>query len=314
MQCNPSKSSTVHNWKDLPSISGFLTMGNFDGVHIGHQNLIAEGKKNGEVSVLTYSPHPCVALGKATNPFLLTSDREKINFLEDLSVKNVIFLDFDSEISSMEPNEFIKKVIKERLNPDGMIVGYDHNFGKGRKGDAEFLARTGRNLGFEVIVHPEVKVNRQPVKSTMIREFIRSGQLKRAERVLNRPYSLTGIVISGSGLGKDLGYPTANIELDSEYKLLPPEGVYSSIAKIDDEEFPSMLYIGSSPTYGIKERKIEAHLLDFSGDLYGKNIQCTIYSFIRKQKYFSSKELLKENIDRNKEEIINSLKEAYKWN
>ncbi len=312
MQFGQLKSSIVHNWCELAPISGLLAMGNFDGVHSGHQSLIREAKKYGKVTILTYSPHPAIALGRVKSPFLITTDIEKQSFLSDLSIKDIVFLNFDLEVSSMLPDEFAKKVIKGCLNPEKVIVGYDHHFGKGREGTTDCLERLGRNLGFRVIIHPEVRIDGEMVKSTVIRELIREGEMGIVPKLLGHPYSISGTVIKGQGLGEELGYPTANIKLDSEYKLLPPNGVYSSIARTKQGNFPAMLYIGSSPTHGIDERKIELHLIDFSGDLYGQRIECDVYSFIRRDKNFPSLKLLKESIKKNKDEVMKNLKEVYK--
>lgn len=312
MQFSLLRSYTVHNWRDLSPISGLLAMGNFDGVHLGHRSLIQEAKKQGEVTILTYSPHPAIALGRVKSSFLLTTDTEKQSLLNSLSVKNIIFINFNLEVSNMLPDTFAKEVIKERLNPDRVIIGYDHHFGKGRKGTPDYLQSLGESLGFEVIVYPEVRVNGEAVKSTVIRELIHEGEMEVVPKLLGCTYSISGMVSKGHGLGEELGYPTANIKLDTEYKLLPPNGVYSSIVRIKQGDFPAMLYIGSSPTHGIEERKIELHLIDFTGDLYEQRIECDVYSFIRKVKCFSSKELLKESIKRNKEEVMKTLKEVYK--
>lgn len=312
MLFSQSESSITLNWHDLSPVPGFVAMGNFDGVHLGHKSLIAEAKRHGEVTILTYTPHPAIALGRISRPFLIVTDREKESLLSDLCVKRVIFLEFDSEISKMLPDEFARIIIKECLNPDGVIVGYDHHFGRGRTGTSDYLEKEGENLGFKVIVHPEVRIDGEVVKSTVIRELIREGEMELVNKLLSHPYSISGAVVKGYGLGEELGYPTANIKLDSEYKLLPPDGVYSSIARIKEGEFPAMLYIGRSPTQGINERRVELHLIDFSGNLYEERIECDVYSFIRKEEQFPSKKSLKECIKRNKREVLKSLKEVYK--
>lgn len=313
MRFNQLRYSIINKLDKLPSVSGFLAMGNFDGVHFGHQQLIKEGIKRKDVSVLTYEPHPLVSLGKVKEPFLLSTLSEKISLLEHYSVKDVIVLNFDSEIFQMSPEAFIEIVIKEKMNPQGVIIGFDHYFGKDRKGDAKLLKKMGAKLGFDVIIFPEVKINNRAVKSSEIRKFLRKGELDNVFKFSGHPYLIEGTVIKGDGMGRSLGYPTANIQLDSKYKMLPDEGLYSSIVEINDEEFPAMLYIGSSPTFGISEIKIEIHIMGFSGHIYGEKIKCFVYSLIRKKKFFSSEESLKENIGRSKEETLKRLKEVYKW-
>jgi riboflavin kinase/FMN adenylyltransferase len=312
MQFNQSKSSTISSWKKLSPSTEILAMGNFDGVHTGHKNLLNKAKKLGNVTILTYSPHPAIALGRIKNPFLLTTDFEKKILLIGLSVKNIIFLNFDEDVSKMKPENFAKKIIKEKLNPKKVIVGYDHHFGKDRKGDTAYLKTLGKRFGFEVIVFEEVRIEGEVVKSSVIRELIHEGEFKLVKKLLGHPYSISGTVIKGDGLGGELGYPTANLKLDSDYKLLPPNGVYSSIVKMKDKDYPAMLYIGSSPTHKIYEKKIELHLIDFDKNLYEKRIVCDVYSFIRKEQHFSSRELLKESINKNKKEVMKNLKEVYR--
>lgn len=313
MQYNQSKSSLIHNLEELPSVSGFLAMGNFDGVHLAHQLLIEEGNKEGDVSVLTYEPHPLISLGKINQPLLLTTVSEKIFLLKKYSVKKVIFLNFDTEVSRMSAGNFVEVIIKEKINPRGVIIGFDHRFGKDREGSSEFLEKMGEKLGFEVIVFPEVKINNKPVKSSEVRKLVKNGDMESVYKMLKHPYLIEGKVIKGDGVGSSLGYPTANIQVDSDYKLLPCEGLYSSIVEIDGDEFPAMLYLGSSPTLGIDYVKIEVHIMGFSGQIYGEKIRCFVYSLIRKKKFFSSTLSLKENIKKSEEETLRSLKEVSKW-
>ncbi len=313
MQYNRSKSFRIHNLKELPSVSGFLAMGNFDGVHLGHQLLIEEGNKKGDVSVLTYEPHPLISLGKVNQPLLLTTLSEKIFLLKKYSVKKVIFLNFDAEVSRMSAENFVEVIIKQKINPRGVIIGFDHRFGKNREGSSEFLKKMGEKLGFEVIIFPEVKINNKPVKSSEVRKLVKNGDMEGVYKMLGYPYLIEGKVIKGDGMGRSLGYPTANIQVDSDYKLLPSEGLYSSIVEINGDEFPAMLYIGSSPTLGIDYVKIEVHIMGFSGKIYDEKIRCFVYSLIRKKKFFASTQSLKENIKKSEEETLRILKEVSKW-
>ncbi len=313
MQSNQSKFSLIHNLDELPSVSGFLAMGNFDGVHLGHQLLIEEGNNKGDVSVLTYEPHPLISLDRASEPFLLTTISEKIFLLERYSVKKIVFLNFNSEVAQMSADNFVDIIIKKKVNPSRVIIGFDHRFGKDREGNSDFLKRMGEKLGFEVTVFPEVKIDNKPVKSSTVRKLLKMGDMDGAYKMLRHPYLIEGKVVKGDGVGGSLGYPTANIQLDSNYKLLPCEGLYSSIVEIKGEEFPAMLYIGSSPTLGIDYVKIEVHIMGFSRDIYGEKIKCFVYSLIRKKKFFSSKQSLREDIKKSEEETLRSLKEVSKW-
>jgi riboflavin kinase/FMN adenylyltransferase len=312
MQFSQSKCSIISNPDELPAVSGFLAIGNFDGVHFGHQLLIEEGNKKGSVSILTYEPHPLIALNKKNKPFLLTTLNEKIFLLEKYSVKKIIVLKFNYKILQMPPEAFAK-VIKEKVNPDGVIIGFDHHFGRDRKGNSEFLKKMGEKFGFEVDVFPEIKIDNKPVKSSEIRKLLKKGEMDSVYKMLRHPYLMEGRVVKGDGIGSTLGYPTANVELDSDYKLLPCEGLYSSIAEVKGEEFPAMLYIGSSPTFGINYVKIEIHIMGFSEYIYGEKIKCFVYSLIRKKRFFASELSLKENIIMSEKETLKSLKEVYKW-
>ena len=312
MRFNQSKFSLINSLEELPSVSGFLAMGNFDGVHLGHQLLIEEGNKKGDVSVLTYEPHPLISLKKTSDPFLLTTLSEKVFLLEKYSVKKVVFLNFNSGVSRISAEKFVE-IIKEKMNPIGVIIGFDHRFGKDREGNSNLLKKMGERLGFEVIIFPEVKINNKPVKSSQTRKLLKIGDMDGVYKMLKHPYLIEGRVVQGDGVGGTLGYPTANIQLDSNYKLLPCEGLYSSIVEIKGDEFPAMLYIGSSPTLGIDYVKIEVHIMGFSGDIYGEKIKCFVYTLIRKKRFFSSKQLLKEDIKKSEEETLRSLKEVSKW-
>ena len=313
MRYSRSKFSPIHNPNELSPITGFLAMGNFDGVHLGHQLLLEEATKKGDVSVLTYEPHPLISLQKIEEPFLLTTVDEKIFLLKRYNVKEIIFLNFCAEISQMSAEKFVKSILKERINPRGVIIGFDHRFGNDREGDADFLKKMGKNLGFEVIIFPEVKLDGKSVKSSEIRKLLKKGNMDCVYKMLRHPYLIEGEVVKGDGMGVSLGYPTANIKLDSPYKLLPCEGLYSSIVEIGDEKFPAMLYIGSSPTFGVGEVKIEVHIMGFSRNIYGEKIRCYVYSLIRKKRFFTSTQSLKENIKKSEEETLKSLKEVSKW-
>jgi riboflavin kinase/FMN adenylyltransferase len=313
MRFNRLKCSIINSPDELPSVSGLLAIGNFDGVHLGHQLLIEEGNKKGDVSILTYEPHPLISLNKKKRPFLLTTLSEKIFLLEKYSVKKIIVLKFNYKILQMPPEAFVKTIIKERINPDGVIIGFDHHFGKDRKGNAGFLEKLGGKYGFKVDIFPEVKMDNKPVKSSEIRKLLEEGEMDSSYKMLRHPYLIEGRVVKGDGIGSTLGYPTANVELDSDYKLLPGEGLYSSIVEVKGEEFPAMLYIGSSPTFGINYIKIEIHIMGFSGEIYGEKIRCFVYSMIRKKRFFASEQSLKENIIISEKETLKSLKEVYKW-
>lgn len=311
MQFNQLKYSTVLDWKKLKPVQGFVAMGNFDGVHLAHKKLLSLKEKN-RISVLTFTPHPAIAMNRIDKDFLITTDYEKELFLKKLGIDNIVFLKFTEELSRMSALEFSKRVLKEKLSPEGVIVGYDHHFGKNREGTPEFLKENSESLGMEIIIKSEVRVNGESVSSTIIRELLREGKMKAVNKLLGHPYIVSGKVVEGGGLGRNLGYPTANIKPHSDYKLLPPNGVYSAVSGIDNKEYPTMLYIGKSPTYGENDTKIELHLLGFEGNLYSRVITANIYSYIREDKKFESQEELIQEINNDKKIIIDDLKEVTK--
>ena len=278
-----------------PSKRALVTVGVFDGVHLGHQRLIAEltgsAKKQGLTSiVITFKQHPQNLLqpGQAT-PFL-TSLPAKICLLKKLDVDTVIPLDFTFELAQIGFQDFVMN-LRKHLKMRGLVVGPDFALGRDRQGNIETLRRLKSGLDFSINVVPPVFLNGEPVSSTAIRNALASGDIIKANMMLGRPFSLEGSVIRGSGRGEDFGFPTANLDIDPG-QALPQDGVYATLCYTGKLALPSATYIGTRPTFGETERVVETHIMGFAGDLYRRQIKIDIISRLRGDIKFASDDSL----------------------
>ncbi|MBM3917998.1 MAG: riboflavin biosynthesis protein RibF [Sphingomonadales bacterium] len=273
--------------KDVPL---FLTLGTFDGVHRGHRALLsrmAEMAKEmkAATAVLTFTPHPRLILGKdAANLRLLSTDGEKIRRLEDAGLDRLFFLSFDRNVAECEAENFLQEWLVERLGVVGMVVGHDHRFGRMRRGNLEMLQTYSDT-------HPPFRVAQQDalmngsgvqaVSSTRIRRALADGLLSEANEMLGYAYSLRGDVVPDRQVGRSLGYPTANVRIDSAYKQMPAPGVYAAHAHWGDHSSPSMVYYGGRPAFSGAGYALEVHILDFEGDLYGQTLEISLMHYVR---------------------------------
>lgn len=277
-----------------------VAMGNFDGLHLGHQSVINFAKTrytHGKFGVLTFDPHPREFFESKQKPFrLMTKDTKRMK-LEGLGVKFLLEIPFTKEISLLNPNAFIEKILLGYFRLAHIVIGEDFRFGFQRKGDAQLLKNLGSSLGMTVTVAPLVKSNMFEISSTAIRQALKNGEPRKASKMLGDWYSITGTVIEGDKRGRLLGYPTANLDLSDIH--LPKFGVYSAIVKILTGKFKgaysSAVSIGERPTYGKNKPNLEAHLLDFSGNIYGEQISVCLIAFQRPEIAFeSSTELINQ--------------------
>lgn len=288
-----------------------VTLGTFDGIHRGHQEILkrvgAVRRESGLDSILiTFDPHPRVLLSPEEIPLLLTSIEEKEKFIPDFFDGTVLILEFNDHLKNLTAEEFVKQILVERLGVKQLIVGYDHALGKDRSGKAEDLIRLGGVHGFTVEVVGPVMDNSHPVSSSRIRQAMLQDDYSEALRLLGHDYAIYGVVEKGIGLGRQLGYPTANLRY-SLRKLLPPDGVYACWAQIGDETKSGMMFIGENHFNPQSRVSVEANLFDFDRDIYGQEVIVYPTHFIRKNRRFLSTTALVEQIKNDKKTVKNIL-------
>jgi riboflavin kinase/FMN adenylyltransferase len=278
----------------------FVTIGNFDGVHLGHipilKKLIEEAHgENRKAVVITFDPHPKKVLRPDIRPFyLLTSVEEKTKLLEDIGLDGLILIPFDLNFSKMTAESFVCDILWDKLHIRKIFVGHDYSFGKSKTGNKIFLAEFGKRLGFEVDIINAVKLDDETISSTRLRHLILDGDVRTAARLLGRPYNISGIVVSGKKRGSILGIPTANIKPEKE--LIPAQGVYAVISHVEKDRYKGVLNIGFNPTFSDTELSVEVYLLDFSGDIYGKKVEVLFIERIRDEVKFENPEQLVKQI------------------
>ena len=290
-----------------------VTIGTFDGVHVGHQailkQLITEAEThNGKSVVITFWPHPRFILKKDADALkLLSSFDEKTEVLRSLDLDYLIKIPFTPQFSNLSANDFVKEILVDQIGTKKLFIGYDHHFGNNRKGDIHFLNEMSFDFGYEVHEIPRHSIDDIGVSSTKIRNYLHNGEVQLANALLGRQYSITGTIIDGEKRGRTIGFPTANIKIKENYKLLPSDGAYAIKAKVDDLKLRGMLNIGFNPTVSGRERTIEAHLFNFEETIYGRDITIEFVRLLRKEMRFDSVEHLKEQLIIDKKEAINTL-------
>lgn len=301
----------IENFK--PVTNAVVTIGTFDGVHRGHQeilrNMVNRAKEiGGESVVVTFYPHPRQVLSHDSDIRFISTQEEKISHLEALGIDNLIIIKFTKEFAANSSEDFIKNIILKYIHPAVLIIGYDHHFGKGRTGDFDMLYKLGRDYDFRVKKIQEQDVDNVAVSSTKIRHCLEVGDVKNANKLLGYEFSYTGKVIHGQRVGHKMGYPTANIEVAQEYQLIEKPGVYATFVDFDGDSFPAMTYIGKRPTmHDNRPQSIESHIINFDKDLYDKEIKLRFVDFVRDDITFDNTEALKNQIDKDKLYIINIL-------
>lgn len=279
-----------------------VAIGNFDGVHLGHREILSRTVKSAhdrgkEAVVYTFDPHPRIVLNKVQDVPRINTEAEREQILEELGIDVLILAEFTPEYASQTPEQFVENTLVEELGVRSLFVGENYRFGKGRSGTAVMLKKTGHELGFTVHVVPSVKVDEVVVSSSEIRKLLLSGEIRRANELLGRPFKIAGKVIHGHSRGKKLGFPTANIK--PEPKLCPPDGVYAVYCILDDDKKnlrPGVMNIGWNPTFKDRRVSYEAHIMDLDRDLYGQRIEMQIIDRIRAEMTFNNVEELKEQI------------------
>lgn len=279
-------------------MSSAVTVGTFDGVHRGHQEILKEllrvARSRGERSVLvTFDPHPLKIVRPENAPRLLTTRSEKEALLNDWEVDAIAFVPFRTELAQYDPARFVREILVEHFGLAHLVIGYDHGFGRGRTGDVATLKQIGAEMGFEVDVIEPFQVDRKNVSSSGIRSCVQEGDVAAAAAGLGRPFSLIGTVVRGAGRGgPDLGMPTANVEVSDADKLIPPAGIYAVRTGTGKKKGSGVMHIGPRPTFESAKATLEVHLFDFFGDLYGKSLRVEFVERIRGIEKFDSAEAL----------------------
>lgn len=294
---------------DLVKQRTVVTVGTFDGVHVGHVAILDLLKRvavdTGMTPIVaTFDPHPrSIVSGEPRAISLLYSFDERVQLLEANGIKHVFVIEFDESTRQLSPRGFIEEFVLRRWNAGHIIAGYNHSFGKDRAGDRESLIGLGKELGLGVEIAAPVIIADQPVSSTVIRKLLLEGEIPTANRMLGRKFALTGIVIKGYGRGRRMGCPTANLNGFPSNKMVPRDGIYAAIAEIEGVAYPAALSIGFNPTFGNQRHSVEAHVLDFEGDLYDRNVTVRFIKRLRGEIKFSGEEALANQMQQDIAEI-----------
>ncbi|WP_343623110.1 bifunctional riboflavin kinase/FAD synthetase [Flavobacterium lindanitolerans] len=306
-----------HNIQDFkPNKNTVATLGTFDGVHLGHKKIIERltqeaEKSNTESLVLTFFPHPRMVLQGNSVIQLLNTIQEKAELLESIGLQNLIIHPFDESFSQLSAEEFVKTILVDQFQIKKIIIGHDHRFGKNRSADINDLIAYGKIYDFEVEQISAQEIDEVSISSTKIRKALLSGDIQLANEYLGYNYFITGTVVKGRQLGRTIGFPTANLKVEEEYKLIPLNGVYIVKSHWNGKEVFGMMNIGTNPTVDGKERTIETNFLDLEEDLYGKEMRIYFLQRIRSEEKFDSIDTLKAAIENDKiitQSFIKSLK------
>lgn len=278
-----------------------VTLGTFDGVHLGHQMIIrklvsASELMGGESLVLTFFPHPRMVLKQDDTIKLLNTMSEKIELLERYGLDNLVVHKFDADFSQLSAADFVEQILVKQFNVGKIIIGHDHRFGKNRTADIHDLIRFGLKYNFEVEEISAQEIDHVSISSTKIRKALEIGDISMANEYLGYDYFFSGIVVSGKKLGRTIGYPTANIEVTESYKLIPKNGIYIVTSEIEGKTIRGMMSIGINPTFENHPYTIEVNFLDWDGDLYGKVLKISVHERIRDEMRFDQFDLLIEKI------------------
>jgi len=300
--------TVYHSIEEFSEPDPMITMGVFDGVHTGHrfmlQVLQEKAKENGWTPlVITFWPHPRIVLnGSSEKLKYLTTLHEKLQLMEKQGIEHVLVLPFDETVRNLTACDFVINLLAGRLKAKGLLMGFNHHFGKNRKGDYETIRKCTRNLNFHVERLEAVKKGEHQVSSTMIRDLLWSGEIEQAEKLLGYRYFITGMIVSGNKLGRNLGFPTANVQPFDEHKLLPRDGVYVAKAIISGRPFYGMLNVGIRPTLKdtLVKKTVEIHLFDFHGDIYGQDVRVSFLKRIRDELTFENIDVLRNQLKKDR--------------
>jgi len=300
-----------HSINDFQSTKKtILTLGTFDGVHIGHKKIlerITQNTENGkyESLVLTFFPHPRMVLQEKSEIKLLNTISEKSKLLEETGIENLVIHPFNENFSRLTAEEFVHSILVDQFHIQKIIIGHDHRFGRNRTANIDDLIAFGAEYGFEVEQISAQEIQDVSVSSTKIRKALDEGNIALANDYLGYPYFLSGEVVKGKQLGRTIGFPTANIHIEEDYKKIPKNGVYIVKTLIDNAAVFGMMNIGFNPTVNGEKQTIEVNLFDFDADIYGQKLEISLLEYIREEQKFGSVDLLKEQLNRDKNTALN---------
>ena len=293
-----------YNLDNFRAVGPVVTIGTFDGVHLGHREVISELKRisklsGGESVIFTFDPHPRIVISPEEDSLrLLSTIDEKIDLIGKLGIDHLVIYPFDKEFSRLSYEDFVRGILVTKMKISSLVVGYDHRFGQGRKGDFSSLELLSRSLNFNVEQLSEFLIDNQVVSSTKIRSSLEAGDILKANHYLGYPYSISGRVIAGKQLGRKLGFPTANIEAFDHHKLIPGDGVYAVVVNTKGKQYNGMLNIGIRPTVNLNadHKSIEVHIFDFDADIYNSEVTLFFMDKIRDEQKFENIDLLQEQL------------------
>jgi len=292
------------------------TIGTFDGVHYGHQKIIKRlcelaKSTGGESVILTFFPHPRLIIDPENQDLkMINTINEKAKILAGLGVDHLIITPFTRDFSNLTPAEYIQNILVDTIGIKNLIVGYDHRFGKDRKGGLQDLEAFSKNFNYKIEQIPEQDINDVAVSSTKIRKALLDGDVALAANYLGYNFSIHGRVIKGDKIGRTIGFPTANIFVEETYKLIPSDGIYAVTVEMNNEVFKGMAYIGQRPTINGMTRNIEVNIFDFNKEIYGQDITMTFLEFLRHDVKFTGLEALKEQLQKDKEATLAYFKKS----
>jgi len=296
-----------------PVKNAVVTIGTFDGVHLGHRKIISRIKElahesGGETVILTFFPHPRMILNPGDESMkLLNTMNEKAALLEELGVDHLIITPFSRDFSNQSAEDYIRDILVNKIGTKKIVIGYDHRFGKDRQGGLNDLLQFAPVYNFEVIEIPEQDINDVAISSTRIREALLNAKIEVANTFLGYPFFITGKVIRGDQIGRQIGYPTANIIIEEQYKLIPHDGIFAVKVQLAEGEYNGMAYIGNRPTVNGMIHSIEVNLFDFDQDVYKKPIRMEFIHFVRHDIRFPNIDELKAQIAKDKEDVMRLL-------
>ncbi len=301
-----------YNLENFKVIKPIVTIGTFDGVHLGHQKIIERLKKialkhGGESVIFSFHTHPrLITTPDGNNLRLLTTLNEKIKLFELYGIDNLVIYPFNKEFAALPYAEFVEKILVKKMNTHCLVVGYDHKFGKNREGGYDYLKKCAATYNFEIERLEALTVDEENVSSTKIRQALQAGEIKKANQYLGYLFALQGTVVGGKRLGRKLGFPTANIEASDKHKIIPGYGVYAVLVDINNTKYKGMLNIGTRPTFNnnADNRSIEVNIFDFSGEIYGHEITLKFVDKIREEQKFDGIDSLVAQLHKDKKSAL----------